>query len=234
MLSQHSVPQSGARPDGAFGRLGRTAPTGIVLARVAGEQAACGGAVLVAVELDVTLEIIGEVGDLTVTSRPAIEQPLEHDRNDVLTAVQEERDDLDRLAGERAAQRVRDKSLHMLRHPGCSHGGLRSMSSGKARAEELETLRPRPDFLHGGEIELEMAHRHAVETLIALLAQDDLVDEARHDGIARHVPGQRNARQLALQAFGQRHEVPHGEHVSFHESAQSLDRVHALVDRMIQ
>lgn len=48
---------------------------------------------------------------------------------------------------------------------------------------------------------------------VALLSQDDLVDESSALSETLRLPGNVDAGQVALKNLQQRHEVPHGEHV---------------------
>ncbi|MNH40145.1 hypothetical protein D3C79_1014210 [compost metagenome] len=70
-------------------------------------------------------------------------------------------------------------------------------------------------------------------TIIRLLTQYDLVDQPRGLGILRWQPGQSHAGQFLLQALGQRHEVPYGKHVGFHEASQDRQRMYFREDRVL-
>jgi hypothetical protein len=83
-------------------------------------------------------------------------------------------------------------------------------------------------FEHGGEIEFEMAGVAAAGGDVALLGEDQLVDEAAVCGVAARGPGHRDAGHLALQRLEQRHEVPDGDDVVFHEDAHGFAVVEEL------
>ena len=65
-----------------------------------------------------------------------------------------------------------------------------------------------------------MADIGAVRIDIRLLADHDVVDQARSPGVVSRKPRYFCARQILLQPRQERHEIPNGEDVIFHESPQ--------------
>ena len=79
-----------------------------------------------------------------------------------------------------------------------------------------------------------MAEEAALAVLVALLGQHDLVDEAGGLGVGGGQPRHADAAQAALHRLQQRHEVPHGEDVVFHEQPQRRQAVDLPVEGVAQ
>ncbi len=79
-----------------------------------------------------------------------------------------------------------------------------------------------------------MADGQTVRVAVRLLTEDDAVDELRQRRPRRRQPENVHRRQIALQPFGQAHEVPHGKDVMAHERPQARHSVDCRVERMLQ
>ena len=80
------------------------------------EQLAPHGAMTVAIEFDVPIDVVDEMTQAIVIVLGAVElleKPAEHLRDDVFAAVEEGRQDLFRRARIGQRHRMRDKGLHM-------------------------------------------------------------------------------------------------------------------------
>jgi hypothetical protein len=65
-----------------------------------------------------------------------------------------------------------------------------------------------------------VAHDPSVLAYVSLLIENDLMDQARGFGIGCRYPWHGDAGQLALEAFQERHEVKHADHMVLDEDAQ--------------
>jgi hypothetical protein len=75
-----------------------------------------------------------------------------------------------------------------------------------------------PTSAHGAELEIEVADVGALRIDISLLADHDVVDQARSSGIVRRrEPWHIRTRRVFLQSLQERHEVPDSEDMIFHE-----------------
>ncbi|MNR25028.1 hypothetical protein D3C85_1421480 [compost metagenome] len=81
-------------------------------------------------------------------------------------------------------------------------------------------------FAHRIQIQFKMAVMTLGRTIIGLFTQHDFVDQARGLGVSWRQPRQLDARQFLLQALGQRHEIPHGKYMGFHEALQYRQRMY--------
>ena len=79
-----------------------------------------------------------------------------------------------------------------------------------------------------------MADEGAVRINIRLLPDHDVVDQTRRPGVVRREPRHVCARQVLLQPLQERHEIPDGEDMIFHESLQILDGSDLRVNGMVQ
>jgi hypothetical protein len=70
-----------------------------------------------------------------------------------------------------------------------------------------------------------MADEPAPSIVITFLGQNNLVDEPTAGRIGNRQPRDFNTTESALQRFEQRHEIPHGKDVVFHEQVQRLQAV---------
>jgi hypothetical protein len=87
------------------------------------------------------------------------------------------------------------------------------------------------DVRYGAELEIEVADIVAVRIDIGLLADHDVVDQARSPGVVRREPRDFCTRQVLLQPLQERYEIPHGEDMIFYESSQILDGSDLRVNR---
>jgi len=129
---------------------------------------------------------------------------------------------------------MRDKGLHMRRHAGPHHGRFDRSTDPRQRAECVELAGTGADVRHGAEVEIEVADIGAVRIDIRLLADHDVVDQARSPGVVRREPWHICARQVSLQPLQERHEIPDGEDMIFHESPQIGDGSHLRVNGVVQ
>ena len=89
-----------------------------------------------------------------------------------------------------------------------------------------------PEASHGPHVQVEVAGEPALAVLVALLGQDDLVDEAGGWRGPRRQPGDVVAAEALLQRLEQGHEVPDGEDVMLHEQPEGRRAVELPVDRV--
>ena len=122
----------------------------------------------------------------------------------------------------------------MRRHTGPHHGRFDRSTDPRQRAERVELAGAGADVRHGAEVEIEVADIGAVRIDIRLLADHDVVDQARSPGVVRREPWHICARQVSLQPLQERHEIPDGEDMIFHESPQILNRGDLRVNRVVQ
>ncbi len=69
---------------------------------------------------------------------------------------------------------------------------------------------------------------------VTFFAQHDFVNQPGGREIGRRQPGNGDATHSLLQRLEQRHEVPHGEHMLFHEGPQRRRAVEHAIDWMMQ
>ena len=79
-----------------------------------------------------------------------------------------------------------------------------------------------------------MADISAVGTDIGLLANHDIIDQARGLGIVSRKPRHFDARHVLLKPLQQRHEIPDRKDVIFHESPEIGDRNEVRVNRVVE
>ena len=79
-----------------------------------------------------------------------------------------------------------------------------------------------------------MADIAAVGTDVGLLADHNVIDQARGLCIVRREPRHRDARHVLLKALQQRHEIPDRKDVIFHEAPEIGDGSDVRVNRMVQ
>ena len=79
-----------------------------------------------------------------------------------------------------------------------------------------------------------MADIGAIRIDIRLLADHDVVDQAGGPRVFRREPRHFCARQVLLQPLQERHEIPDGEDMIFHESSQILDGSDLCVNGVVQ
>jgi hypothetical protein len=85
---------------------------------------------------------------------------------------------------------------------------------------------------HGFEIELEVAGEPSTAVVVALLGENNLVDESAGLAVGRRDPGEAYARQLTLEGLQERHEVPDREDVVLHEDAEARGSLDRRIKRM--
>lgn len=79
-----------------------------------------------------------------------------------------------------------------------------------------------------------MTGKSAPTVFVAFLGQHNLVDEPAAQGIGGRQPWEFDAAKPPLQCLEQRHEIPHGEDMVFHEQSQRVQPVDFLVKGMAQ
>jgi hypothetical protein len=129
---------------------------------------------------------------------------------------------------------MRDKGLHMRGRTGPHHSRFDRSTNPRQRAERVELAGAGADVRHGAEVEIEVADIGAVRIDIRLLADHDVVDQARSPCVVRREPRHFCARQVLLQPLQERHEIPNGEDMIFHESPQILDGSDLRVNGVVQ
>ena len=90
------------------------------------------------------------------------------------------------------------------------------------------------DVAHGAEVEIEVADIGAIGIDIRLLADHDVIDEAGGPCIVRREPRHSGARHVLLEPLQQRHEIPDGKDVIFHESPEIGDGSDVSIERMVE
>src|SRR5204863_6251058 len=127
-------------------------------------------------EGNVTVEIRAEERQV----RPGLhlevgDQPTEHVRYHVLPPERESRRD--------ARERLRSQGVERPRHEGASglwryrQRGFDRFARAEAREERIDGSRVGSALFHCGAVELEMAAEAAEAVLVALLAENDLIDQ---------------------------------------------------------
>jgi hypothetical protein len=143
------------------------------------EQLAPLGAMAVAIEFDVPIDVVDEMA-LAIVVVPGtierVEKPAEHLRDNVFAAVEEGRQDLFRRAGIGARHRMRNKGLHVPRCTDPRQGDFDRYADEHKRTELLELARIGADVLHAAEVESEVADVGSIGTDIGLLADYDVID----------------------------------------------------------
>ena len=115
---------------------------------------------------------------------------------------------------------MRNKGSHVERRTDPGQGDLDRYADQHKRTELLELTRTGADVPHGAEIEIEVTDIGAVRIDIGLLADHDIIDQARGPCIVRREPRHSDARHVLLQPLQQRHEIPDREHMIFHEAPE--------------
>ena len=129
---------------------------------------------------------------------------------------------------------MRDKGLHMARCADPRQGYFDRYADQHKRTELLELARAGADVLHGAEVESEVADIRAVGIDIGLLADHDVIDQARGLCIVRREPRHPDARHILLKSLQQRHEIPDGKNVIFHKAPEIGDGNDLRIKGMIQ
>jgi hypothetical protein len=83
-------------------------------------------------------------------------------------------------------------------------------------------------------IKLEMAGESASSIIVGFLGKHDFVDETARQRIGGYHPRHFDAAESSLQHLEQRHEIPHGEDVVFHEKSQHIKAIHFAVDAVME
>ena len=103
---------------------------------------------------------------------------------------------------------MRNKDLHMAWCTDLPQGCFDRNDDQCKRTELLELARTGADIPHGAEVESEVADISAIGTDIGLLADHDIIDQARGLCIVRGEPRHLYARHVLLKTLQQRHEIP--------------------------
>src|SRR6202043_3485281 len=150
------------KPDSSLDAAARGAPSLLAPIRRVREQIfeqlAPHGAMTVAIEFDVPIDVVDEITHAIVVVFGAIERiekPAEHLWNDVFAAVEEGRQDLFRRARIGQRHRMRDKGLHMGWCADLRQGYFDRNADQHQRAEPAELAGAGAEVPHGagGEIE---------------------------------------------------------------------------------
>src|SRR5712671_7392863 len=115
---------------------------------------------------------------------------------------------------------MRNKGLHMARCTDLLQGYFDRNADEHKRTKFLELARAGADVLHGAEVESEVADVGAVGTDIGLLADHDIINQARGPCIGRREPRHLYARHVLLKSLQERHEIPDRKDVIFHETSE--------------
>ena len=195
------------------------------------------GAVLVAVQFNVAVEVIDEGAQLLgVVLVELFDEGRKHVRNEVFAAK-----------GEGGRNFVQLAALND------GVGGFEEFEAvfvdfGDVEAEDflgfvaalkrLNEPNDRPSFsphlTHGVQVEFVVAGGLAVEVDVTFFRDDDFVDELSACAVLRRHPRRIHGRQLALKGLEQAHEVPNGVDVVLHKDAHLLERLHLGVERVVE
>ncbi len=83
-------------------------------------------------------------------------------------------------------------------------------------------------------IKLEMTGKSASSIVVRLFGKNDFVDEATALRFSGGQPRHFNAAEPPLQHFEQRHEIPHGKDVVFHEQTQRFNAINVVVNAVLE
>src|SRR4051812_15983559 len=228
---EDSVPEPGPRVERGVDGLLALAPLVVVVAAQVGEHGHGHGRVRVAVDLDVPFEVVDEDAEAVAGVLVDRHHLVEHVRDEVLPAERERR-------GLAVHGSVLDEAPGGLDELDRRLGGAHLLERGQHRfavAQELHHGLDRPGvgagLLHRPQVQLEVADEPGA-VLVALLDQDDVVDQPAAGGRPGRHPRDVDAGQLALQGLQEGHEVPDGEDVVLHERDDRAEVAEARVHRM--
>src|ERR1022692_1436124 len=193
---QDAVPQAGAGREGEGDRSGALRPLGLVFAAEVSEHLHCHRRVLLAVDLDVASQVVNERVERSEALVDA-DDLLEHVRDQVLAAEGERRGlhvdgrALDQAPGEP------DELGGRRRHAGLVERFEHGLPGAELVDEGIDDRRVGAGLGHAVDVELEMTDEAAAE-LVALLDENDVVDEAAAAGRAGGHPRQLDAGEVAL------------------------------------
>lgn len=220
---------------GIDGRFPDAFPAGGIGSAEGGDQAGGHGAVFVAVELDVTIEVVAKVGeDPSMIGVEVFHDFAEDVREEILAAERESGGDATDITAVDQAEGESDKGTDSIGERGLSEGLLWGDRSPQAREKIFDPGGVGPTLPHGLEIEIEVAGGFALSIEITFLAENDFVDEAASFSVPGGQPGDRDAGHFALERLEQRHEVPNREDVVLHETAQGIEAHESIVEGMSQ
>ena len=83
-------------------------------------------------------------------------------------------------------------------------------------------------------IKHEMTGESTSPVVVALFSEDDFVDKPTPLLIAGGQPRDFDTTEFPLQHLEQRHEIPHGEDVVFHEKSQRINAINFAVDAVFE
>src|SRR5690348_2835997 len=113
---------------------------------------------------------------------------------------------------------MRNKSLHMARYADLRQRYFDRNTDEHKRTELFELACTGANLPHGAEVESEVAHIGAIGADIGLLADHDVIDQARGLCIVRREPRHLYARHVLLEPLQERQEIPDRKDVIFHEA----------------
>ena len=217
-----SIPQRAACLQGQTRRFAR------VLQPVRGadqrffDQHLGGWAVGIPIQLDVPLQVINEARRLLHIQSPVLQQTLEHVGNDVFAAVEETGHHFQSAAVQAGIDGVPDEIANELRHFRRFERRRQPSPTAQFTHECVELFGRSADIAHRLEIKVQMAGRMTVGIDVAFFSEHDVVDQTGGGGIDRRHPRQFDAGKIALQSFGQRHEIPDCKYMHLHEGTQGF------------
>ena len=178
---------------------------------------------LASVEFDVAIEVVLEAGEAaTAAARDLADHLAEEIGEEVFATEGESRGEFGRAVAFDQFEGLGDESLG-------AGGGVRPgerlpprLALRDSRHQPMDGIGVGAELLHGAKVQLEMAGGPALGIEVGLFLEHDVVDEAGRRGMSGGDPGQGHTGEGALEGLRQRHEVPDGEDVVFHEH---LDRL---------
>ena len=195
------------------------------------------GAVLVAVQFNVAVEVIDKGAQLLgVVLVELFDEGRKHIWDEVFTAKGEGSSDFVQLAalndGVGGFEKVQAVFVHFGDVEAENFFGF--IAALKRLNEPNNRPRLRAHLTHGVEVEFVVAGGLAIEVNVALFGDHDFIDELSARAVLRRYPGRIHRRQLALKRLEQAHKVPNGVDVVLHENAHLLERLHLRVERVVE
>lgn len=177
--------------------------------------------VLVAIQLDVTVQVVPEGRQGTRESGiQAGDELPEQVGNEILASVGEGGGDLMDASGGDHRNGVPDKFLGTGGATGAVHRLVDPEPLAQVFEQPVHGLGVRSGLTHGAPVQLEVAGRVSRRVEVALLPEHHLIDHPSEPRIPHRTPRKVDAGQPALQGLEQGHEVPDGIDVVFHENTQ--------------
>lgn len=190
---------------------------------------------LITIQTDVPTKVILELLQLATFSLvELIDDTLKDIGQQVFASIGECRSDRAQVASLDDSEGLLHKTSSRCGNRWCTECRLKIHSPAQITQKPINAGSVRSALLHGPVIKFEVAREAAVTIFVRFLSHHDLVDESARQRISRDQPWHINAAESPLKHLEQRHEIPYGKHVVFHEMPQDFDAIHLAVNTMTE